>query len=412
MSHRLGTCSSCNAQYKVPASFQADRAKCKACGGVVEIGPVGGAAAPKPAAKPAPKAAAPAKPVPARPVPAAAAKPAPKPVAEEKDSVRAAAQAAAQRVRDAGRKSEPEAESKAGDKPAAKAGARSGAKARGGASGSKRSAGRGAKKEKSKTPLLVAVALVVVAGGGAAWFLTQGGDEGPQAAESVAAAPEATPDDAPEAAAEAAAQESAADSTAAAEPEAKEPEAAPAETKPAEAAPADLEDLDLSVFPDEPKLPGTSDGDWVEIQAWTASFFDPNAGAAGNRARGKLFERGREAFPAVINAMKRLDFSTDDGFRAGDLAQRFLMDVCNGQNFSWKYGQEPADVLFNKKVVRSWIKAWEQGRESPKAWAKLTKSDEADAVELFKKTGPFEGLEGDPSESGEAASASSALDDL
>ena len=40
MSHRVGICSSCGANYKVPADFAADKAKCKACGGVVEIGAV------------------------------------------------------------------------------------------------------------------------------------------------------------------------------------------------------------------------------------------------------------------------------------------------------------------------------------------------------------------------------------
>ena len=38
MSHRVGICSSCEANYKIPADFAADKAKCKSCGGVVEIG--------------------------------------------------------------------------------------------------------------------------------------------------------------------------------------------------------------------------------------------------------------------------------------------------------------------------------------------------------------------------------------
>lgn len=428
MSHRLGICSSCNAQYKVPASFQADRAKCKSCGGVVAIGPVGGAApepakpaakAPAPAAAPAPKPAAPAvpaKPVPARPV---AAKPAPKPVAEEKDSVRAAAQAAADRVREAGKGAAAAAPAKAGarsERASAKAGA--GSKSRSSA-GSRRGGKGGKDAKKSKGPLLAVVGLLVVAGGGAAWFLTQGDDGGPQAAEKteqVAEAPEANEPEAPMDEPEAAAAETSAPEAAPEAPAEAEAET-PAE-KPAEAASA-LDDIDLSTFPDQEKLPGTSDEDWAQIQEWTATFFDASAGAAGTRARGKLLERSREAFPAVLNAMKRLDFSTEDGFRAGDLGQRFLMDVCGGRNFGWNYDKDendartPASVVFNKKVVRSWIKAWEQARELPKAWATLTKTEEADAIELFKKTGPFEGLEDASSgESSEAASASSALDDL
>jgi hypothetical protein len=420
MNHRLGTCSSCKAQYKVPASFQADRAKCKACGGVVEIGPAAGAApaSAKPVTSPAPKPAAqasapPPRPVPARPVAAAAPrpaapKPAPKPVAEEKDSVRVAAAAAAERVRSAGRKgaAEPSEAAKHNE------GARERSKARAGA---KAGAGRrGARQEKSKAPMLAAVFVLLLAGGGGAWFLTRG-DDGSQAAEMAATEGELAAAPAVEASEQAPEAPEAAQGESAPEPEAAAPVAqegdgseAPQE-KPA-AKPAD-EDIDLSVFPDEPKLPGTSDEDWASIQEWTATFLDANAGAAGNRALSKLLERGREAFPAILNAMKRLDFSTDDGFRAGDVAQRrFLMAVCNGQNFDWKYGTEPADVIFNKKVVRSWIKAWEQGRETPKAWAKLTKTTEEDAVKLFAITGPFDAA--GAGDSSGAAGASSSLDDL
>ena len=46
MDHRIGTCSACKATYRIPASFAADRARCRQCGGVVEIGAVEGQAAP------------------------------------------------------------------------------------------------------------------------------------------------------------------------------------------------------------------------------------------------------------------------------------------------------------------------------------------------------------------------------
>ena len=38
MEYRNGTCASCEATYKIPASFTHDRARCKECGGTVEIG--------------------------------------------------------------------------------------------------------------------------------------------------------------------------------------------------------------------------------------------------------------------------------------------------------------------------------------------------------------------------------------
>jgi hypothetical protein len=39
MEYRQGKCAGCGAEYKIPASFQHDAAKCKECGGVVHIGP-------------------------------------------------------------------------------------------------------------------------------------------------------------------------------------------------------------------------------------------------------------------------------------------------------------------------------------------------------------------------------------
>ena len=187
------------------------------------------------------------------------------------------------------------------------------------------------------------------------------------------------------------------------QPQASEPAPAAAaaelqssEPAPEKSKPAPEDDIDLSTFPDADKLPGTSDEDWAQIQGWMASYIDPQAGAAGNRARAKLLERGRESFPAILNAFKRIDFSTEAGMRQGDLTQRLLTDICNGQNFDWHFSIEPAEVHFNEKVVRLWIKAWGQGRDSPHAWAKLTKTEVADAEKLFEKTGPSAALGGAP----------------
>ena len=53
MAHRIGVCQSCRARFQIPASFAPNRAKCRNCGGVVQIGPAEGAPAPAPIAAPA-----------------------------------------------------------------------------------------------------------------------------------------------------------------------------------------------------------------------------------------------------------------------------------------------------------------------------------------------------------------------
>jgi translation initiation factor IF-2 len=39
MPHRIGVCGSCRARFQVPGTFTPNRARCRTCGGVVEIGP-------------------------------------------------------------------------------------------------------------------------------------------------------------------------------------------------------------------------------------------------------------------------------------------------------------------------------------------------------------------------------------
>jgi hypothetical protein len=52
MAHRIGVCQSCRARFQIPASFAPNRAKCRNCGGVVQIGPAEGAPAPGPVVAP------------------------------------------------------------------------------------------------------------------------------------------------------------------------------------------------------------------------------------------------------------------------------------------------------------------------------------------------------------------------
>lgn len=397
--YRLGTCSSCEAQYRVPASFKADKAKCKKCGGVVEIGPVKGEA---PAAKPAPakqpRASRPAKSgkagkstqsgksaQPARAAkPGQASKAQPKAApADEGESVRSATEEAATRVRSSGGKSKQ------------------------GRSSSRRK-GRTSKKKDSKMGLVLGiVALLIIAGGGG-WFLMNKDksveaqdsetvaaadsqqDEGTEAAGSDATSADATeatePTDAggeadeattpaadnstPEAAAGSTSEDESADAEATEEEEEAKPE--PAKTE-----------IDLAALEDFGPAPGTSDDEWEEIQALVATTIDPNAGARGNRAVSTLTEKGRLAMPAVLNTIKTLDLGTTDGRRDGDLLQRLLERICNGNNYGWKYTTDEADVLFNEKVVVAWFKAWDrvvgEGADGG-VWVKLGKLDDEQAT--------------------------------
>ena len=442
MDYRLGTCSSCKAQFRVPATFKADRAKCKKCAGVVELGPVqsegqsegqadgpgakgsaagraagAAATAAAPASKPKPKV--PAKPVQPKaartePAPQKRAKPAARPAssggprqvptggAKQRsagqrkaapragggpraaqrggDSVRDAAEAAAERVRNAGPKRRPAA-ADAGDAPVRQGSGRSASR-----SGRRAGGRRRPEKKKSKAPMLAGLAVLLAGGGAAAWFfMGQGGASETQAAESAAepvtdelAAAETTPVEDTTQGTEDPAGETLAEAAAATDDAAIEAEAE------AEAAPEpDPNSVDLSGLEPYDRLPETPAEQWEELSQLAATMIDPGAGAAGGRARNQLLAAGIHAMPALVNELIALDFSTDQGYRDGDLVQKTMMDICKGNNYGWKYSVEAKDVVYNKKVAGLWYRSWGQVVDNREAWVQLGKLEGEEADEFL-----------------------------
>lgn len=230
MDYRKGVCRDCGASYKLPATFAADKAKCKKCEGVVEIGPVVQAEAPAPK-KPAAAAPMPARkiaPKPATPkaAPKAAAKPASKPVAKRPASagsaagkatakkpvaksgagasatkrvsrgagVKSSADGAADRIRGAGR---PSAAAKGGAKKSSAPTRSRGAAARRSRGDEdeddeprgRRGGGRGRKnQEKNWGAMIGGLVALLLAVGGTMWYLNQpaaqasAGDDGTEVA--------------------------------------------------------------------------------------------------------------------------------------------------------------------------------------------------------------------------------------
>lgn len=343
--------------YKLSAEFPADKAKCKECGGVVEIGPVETR-----------KAAPASKPVPAR-----------KPPAGRKP-------ATARKAAPSSRAALP-SESETREAPARPARRSSGARtrsrgragARGGQEGERRErASRRARQEKKKSWAGMAGALlglVLIVGGGF-WYLNR--EENARAAEEAEAgglvadlASSTEEVEAPEApeAPESGAPETDAGGEAAEPAEPKEP----AEKKPEKK--VDPSSVDLSVYGPYPRLPGTSDEEWEQIQGWVEDFTDPYAAAhAFNAARDGLIAASRKAFPAILNAYLKVDVSTEEGRKMGDQIQRELLQkICHGRNFDWKYDETPQSQYFNKKVIEGWCKAWEQAKDSDLGWSNLSK---------------------------------------
>lgn len=417
MDYRTGKCSQCGAEYKVPASFAHNVARCKKCKGVVHLSPakaVGGG----PAAAPAASAAMPAKRV--VPKPAAATEghkaPAPAPAEGERPrggtlerlkSERAAATppAATPAPRPAA------APAPAGAPRAAREGRKPKDEGQGsGARGRQGQRGRGSKEKKPPVAGILAGAALVVLAAGVFLFRDSlfGGDakaagDGAQVAQEAGA--QSPTANAPAAAAK--------EAPPAPEETAREVVETPAEepAKPAKAEPKskDPSSIDLAGMPDFQPTPDTSAEEWAQMNEWAAQWMDVDAGAAGNRAKLELVKQTRKAVPVILNVFKKLDFATKEGRSNGDQCQKALQQICNGTNFDWKYADEangrgydnPDDVWFCKKVVELWSNSWKQGEKNINAWIKMAKLDDKDPAEAARLRERFGGTsepeEPDPS---------------
>jgi hypothetical protein len=393
METRLGVCSACGANYRIPATFTANRAKCKKCCGVVEIGGDAPAASAKPAPVPAPvpasvprsSAAAP-KPAAAAPkaapkpfaAPASAAKPAPK-VAPKPSPGTRQARGAAERVRGA---AEQAAE-----------------RVKGGAPTAARTRSARAKKAGPNMALIAGASVLILGGiGFASWrilFAGKGGNAA-QAAEKTAAqtgTPPAATSSEPAGAQAASAStpdKPTGDAPAAAKPAegAPKPAAAQAPKKPVEA-PGDPASVDLTKFPDQEPLKETSAERAEELKTLAFQLIDMDNPRLGTKAKPQLESAGKEAMPFLLNQLKAQDLATEQGMRNGDLIQKIMTAICNGHNFDWHYTLEPKDVYFNKKATEQWILAFNKARDDETYWAKMSKANikKAEAESAAKDAG-------------------------
>jgi len=461
MQVRIGVCTSCDAKFEIPVSFDQAWAKCLICEAAVRIGEPEQSDAAKKAeraaardaeaaekkkaldAKKAAAAAAAATAAAAEPEPEPAPEPEPEPVAELEEEAelelepleeaeleaepleeeppaekpmstlerlkaeRAAAAAAAaapaakpqstlerlkaERAAAAAVDSEPAAPAKKASSATSSRSRRSKSDGDGAGSGRSKGARRrptAKKAERNQAPMMIGAGSLVVIGIGVigisqGWF---GGGNEAQAGSGdteVADAPETTPEvpavnpfdnvagttPSDPAAAGAAAVGSAIDGSDTADTEPATP-AAPAE--PAAAPPKDPDSVDLAALPDYEKLPETSDEDWAAIVADAEKMVDPAGTRGSTVASQRLIERGKEAFPAIMNAFKTVDLYDSAGLRTGGLVQRTLEEICNGVNYGWRDGLEPGDIYFNKKVVVAWNTAWGKAKDNEYAWASLS----------------------------------------
>ncbi len=158
----------------------------------------------------------------------------------------------------------------------------------------------------------------------------------------------------------------------------------------------DPDAVDLSIYADFGPVDDTTPEEWQELEDKLELAMDAGSGAGQIKAQKFLEERGRKAFPVILNHMKELDLSTEAHTRQGMWSQRMLQTITNGANFGWKeFGDEvePGDRYYewyNKVAVNQWCKAWLQAENSLKAWKSLAKIKDGDSSEEPTDDEPLE----------------------
>ncbi len=101
-----------------------------------------------------------------------------------------------------------------------------------------------------------------------------------------------------------------------------------------------------------------------------ARFLDQPARRAA--LRGELLERGREALPAAVDALLRLDPSrTEEVERGFVLTYELLAPMHRGHAYAWAPGTEEEAQQANRRAAARWWALWETTRDLPGYLASL-----------------------------------------
>ena len=388
------SCPNCGAKYKVPEDTKASRAKCKACGTVIDIqaqlhaAPAASAAPQKPAPAPKPKEAGktPEKTVEKDvEIPVSARKKNP-----SREGIRRAASKSRSgrttRGRSRGGEEEEGTNKRAGRSRGARtAGAARGSRGARGGRGGRGARGRGenAPEEKSKTPMYLGIGGGVIAVAIAAFFLFKGsenktapkkateqvastqegakkeiseenpGKRGAKTANALASKDETSGKKAAEASAAKTAEPKKTPKKAAKKPAAKKKKKS---VYGESSTPFDAKSLDPLPFTED-----TTEEEKADLKRWAKKMLE-DTGFPGRKARDKIIKMGRKGVPVLINALREIDYTTKEGADNAALINDGLSQIFLGLNVGFNLVQgKPKDEVawWNAKCVRTWMRQWE-----------------------------------------------------
>lgn len=121
----------------------------------------------------------------------------------------------------------------------------------------------------------------------------------------------------------------------------------------------------LELVPLLGKWTSTDDATWAEFVD-DADLYLADEGASSTRAGARLEEGGRDAYPAIVNAMLKTDWSDHYSIGLCHSLNNIIVKIGQGTNLGWKslegLDQDTKEwdeaIFFNKRVVIYWYNFW------------------------------------------------------
>lgn len=139
------------------------------------------------------------------------------------------------------------------------------------------------------------------------------------------------------------------------------------------AAPAVVAKPDFSAMPDLAPAEGTSEQQWAEMNQLMDRYIQPPWDKGAEKAGDQIMHRGKPAVPAILNAFKRLDFTTQEGTDVGWKMQTLLLQGLCKVNYGWARATRAEEIASNMKVIERWRAAWNKAQLDDAAWEEIAK---------------------------------------
>ena len=136
--------------------------------------------------------------------------------------------------------------------------------------------------------------------------------------------------------------------------------------------PKPVEGFDVSTIADFGPAEGTTPEQWKELTKLAATFADYDAGAASTAAGDKLEDTPKVSFPALLNQIKKQNLETDKGSAVALSMVKMLERMCPRSTIRWRSNLEKDWIKYNQQAIKKWCDLWVKASADAPYWEKIT----------------------------------------